>query len=270
MIAQTTIVNKTTITADKKVDGKIVKEVFVIEGEAADQKLKELENDKSVINIYVEKQVEMRSDYPNSAEMQKMRKEVEVKISDIENESGKKAERREESVEVEADDHKEIKKYKMKIIENGKEEVIEWNGKGEMPAKMKKVMGDIDPAIIVRGEGVEGHKYKMIKKDGEDDDMMMEKEVIIMNEKNNNRVQIGVMISDVKGGIEILSFVDNSAAKEAGLEVGDVIIGVNSKTVDTIKDLVEALSPYKPGDVVTINYTSGDRILTKEVKLSKR
>mgnify|MGYP000713219049 CR=1 FL=1 len=55
MIAQTTIVNKTTITVDKKVDREIVKEVFVIEGEAADQKIKELENDKSVINIYVVK-----------------------------------------------------------------------------------------------------------------------------------------------------------------------------------------------------------------------
>ena len=270
MIAQTKIINKTTITVDKTVDGKVVKEVYVIEGEAADKKLKELENDTSVININVEKHVEMRSDDLNSEEIEKLRKEVEVEIRDIEKATGKKAERREESIEIEieTDDDKEIKKYKVKIIENGKEEVIEWNGKGEMPAKMKKLMGDTDPTIIVRGKGVEGYNYKMIKKDA--DDMMMEKEVIMMNEKNNNKVQIGVMISDTEGGVEILSFADNSTAREAGLEVGDIITGVNSKTVTSMKDLVDALSPYEPGDVVVINYISGDRILTKEVKLSKR
>lgn len=273
MIAQTTMINKTTITVDKSVDGKIVKEVYVIEGEGADKKLKELENDKSVININVEKQVEMSSDDPNNVEMQKMRKEVEVKIADMEKATGKKADRREENIEIEVteDDQKEIKEYKMKIIENGKEEVIEWNGEGEMPAKMKKMMDDTETQINVKGEGREARKYHMTQNNKKANGMTItDEEVIIMNEENNNKGQIGVMIRNIASGVEILSFTDNSMAMAAGLKIGDVITGVNSKTVTTMEDLVEGLALYEPGDVVTINYMRDNRTFMKEVKLNKR
>ena len=273
MIAQTTMINRTTITVDKSVDGKVVKEVYVIEGEGADKKLKELENDKSVININVEKQVEMSSDDPNNAEMQKMRKEVEVKIADMEKATGKKADRREEKIEIEVteDDQKEIKEYKMKIIENGKEEVIEWNGEGEMPAKMKKMMEDTETQITVKGEGREARKYHMTQNNKKANGMTItDEEVIIMNEENNNKGQIGVMIRNIASGVEILSFTDNSMAMAAGLKIGDIITGVNSKTVTTMEDLVEGLAPYEPGDVVTINYMRDDRKFMKEVKLNKR
>lgn len=273
MIAQTTMINRTTITVDKSVDGKVVKEVYVIEGEGADKKLKELENDKSVININVEKQVEMSSDDPNNAEMQKMRKEVEVKIADMEKATGKKADRREEKIEIEVteDDQKEIKEYKMKIIENGKEEVIEWNGEGEMPAKMKKMMEDTETQITVKGEGREARKYHMTQNNNKANGMTItDEEVIIMNEENNNKGQIGVMIRNIASGVEILSFTDNSMAMAAGLKIGDIITGVNSKKVTTMEDLVEGLAPYEPGDVVTINYMRDDRKFMKEVKLNKR
>lgn len=273
MIAQTTMINRTTITVDKSVDGKVVKEVYVIEGEGADKKLKELENDKSVININVEKQVEMSSDDPNNAEMQKMRKDVELKIADMEKATGKKADRREEKIEIEVteDDQKEIKEYKMKIIENGKEEVIEWNGEGEMPAKMKKMMEDTETQITVKGEGREARKYHMTQNNNKANGMTItDEEVIIMNEENNNKGQIGVMIRNIASGVEILSFTDNSMAMAAGLKIGDIITGVNSKTVTTMEDLVEGLAPYEPGDVVTINYMRDDRKFMKEVKLNKR
>lgn len=273
MIAQTTMINRTTITVDKSVDGKVVKEVYVIEGEGADKKLKELENDKSVININVEKQVEMSSDDPNNAEMQKMRKEVELKIADMEKTTGKKADRREEKIEIEVteDDQKEIKEYKMKIIENGKEEVIEWNGEGEMPAKMKKMMEDTETQITVKGEGREARKYHMTQNNNKANGMTItDEEVIIMNEENNNKGQIGVMIRNIASGVEILSFTDNSMAMAAGLKIGDIITGVNSKKVTTMEDLVEGLAPYEPGDVVTINYMRDDRKFMKEVKLNKR
>jgi len=80
IMAQSGMVNTTTITVDKKIDGKIVQEVIVIEGDGADEKLKELEKDKSVVNINVEKRVEMRSDDPDSEEVKKMRKEIELEL----------------------------------------------------------------------------------------------------------------------------------------------------------------------------------------------
>lgn len=142
MIAQSTMINKTTITIEKNVNGKIVKEVYEMEGEGADQKLKELEKDPSVVSISVEKKVEMTSDDPDNAEMKKMKEEVDVEIEKMEKVTGAKAERREERVEIEIieDDQTEIKKYKVKIVENGKEEILEWNGEGEMPERMRAII----------------------------------------------------------------------------------------------------------------------------------
>ena len=264
--AQTKMTNTTTITVDKNIDGKITQEVFVIEGDGADEKLKALEKDKTVVNINVEKRVEMRSDDPNSEAVKKMRKEVEVEINELEEATGTKAEKREENVEIEvtANDAKKIKKYKVKIIENGKEEVIEWNGEGEMPGKMKKVMDETE--VIIKTDGSDTpQKFKIVNAE----EMGID-ESIEMVEKNNNRGQIGVMIGEVKGGVEILSFPEDSMAKAAGLLVGDVITGVNDKVVSSMQELINALTPFEPGDIVTINFVRGDDMMKKEVKMAKR
>ena len=265
VMAQSGMTNTTTITVEKNVDGKIVKEVKVIEGDGADKKLAELEKDKTVVSINVEKRVEMRSDDPNSKEMQKMKKEIEVEIQELEKVTGEKAERREENVEIEvtANDKEEIKKYKVKIIEDGKEEIIEWNGEGEMPAKMKKVMDGTQ--VIVKTEGnTTTQQFKIINAEE-----MGIKETVT-RDKNNNRGQIGVRISSAKGGVAITEFTQNSMAQAAGLQVGDVINGVNDKAVITMQDLVNALTPYKPGDIVTINFVRRGAIMKKDVKMAKR
>lgn len=263
--AQTEMTNITTITIEKKVDGKLRKEVIVIEGDGADEKLKEIEKDKSVVSINVEKRVEMKSEDPNSEEMKNKRKEIEAEIKQMEDITGTKAERREENVEIEitADDTQEVKKYKVKVIENGKEEVIEWDGKGEMPEKMKKVMED--SKVEVKSEGPKQEKqFKIInaKEMGIED--------VVIGEENNNRGQIGVMISAAKGGVAITEFPQNSMAEKAGLEVGDIITGVNDQKITTMRSLVSALTPYKPGDVVTIHITRGDSYMKKDVKMAKR
>lgn len=266
LTAQTKMTNTTTITVDKNVDGKITQEVFVIEGEGADEKLKELEKDKSVVNINVEKRVEMISDDPNAKDVQEMRKEVEVEIEALEKATGTKADKREENVEIEvtANDNEEIKKYKVKIIENGKEEVIEWNGEGEMPDQMKKVMDQTEVIIKTEGDG----NAKQFRITNAEEMGIDESEVIV--KRNLNRGQIGVMISDTKGGVQILSFPENSTAKAAGLLIGDVITGVNDKVISSMQGLVDALTPYKPGDVVSINFVRGDRMMKKDVTMAKR
>ncbi len=258
IVAQSSMTNTTTITVDKNVDGKIVQEVFVIEGSGADEKLEELKKDKSVVNINVEKRVEMRSDNADAEEMKRMKKEVDMEISDIERVSGKKAEKREENVEVEitAGDQKEIKKYKIKIIENGKEEIIEWNGEGEMPQKMKDVM--------------EENEVKVLVKDVENEMTLSDNKMFVMKEKNANKGQIGVRVTEVNGAVEILSFGEDSTAKNAGLNKGDRITGVNNNAVKTLDDLLDGLSDFEPGDMVTIHYTRDGKKMKKEIKLNKK
>ena len=270
IMAQSIMTNTTTITVDKKVNGKIVQEVFVIEGDGADKKLKELKEDQSVVNIDVEKRVEMRSD---DFDAEEVKKRIEVEIEDLEKVTGKTAERSEEIVEIEitTEDQKEIKKYKVKIIENGKEEVIEWNGEGEMPEKMKKVMVEHETIIDVKdNESNEVHKYKMSKDNGLKNMVINTEDYEVITEENTNPGQIGVMVSGGDEGVKILSFTEDSMAKAAGLEIGDIITGVNGSPVITMGNLVDGLSNFMPGDIVSIDYTRGGRKLSKEVTLSKR
>jgi len=273
-MAQTNMINTTTITVDKNVDGKIIQEVFVIEGDGADEKLKELEKDQSVVQINVEKRVEMRTDDANSEEVKEMRKKVEAEIKDLENVTGKKAEKREENIEIEvtANDSQEIKKYKVKIVENGNEEVIEWNGEGEMPEKMKKVLGEHQAEIIM--EDKSGSKKKKIKiskgMSGTDEVEIIEHDMDIVKEENNNRGQIGVMVSDEDGGVKVLSFLNDSMAKKAGLEEGDIITGINDVSIRSMRGLVEALTPYQPGDVVIVHFQRDDQNMEKKVTLGDR
>ncbi|MDR2473010.1 MAG: Do family serine endopeptidase [Tannerella sp.] len=53
-------------------------------------------------------------------------------------------------------------------------------------------------------------------------------------------------------GAYITDFAERSAAKEAGLEKGDIIIGVNGKKVTSPSNLQEIISTFKPGDKVRV------------------
>ena len=55
-------------------------------------------------------------------------------------------------------------------------------------------------------------------------------------------------------GIFILKVFDNSPAKTAGLEVGDVITKLGDDKIKGVKDLKAALYKYQEGDKVTITY----------------
>lgn len=52
------------------------------------------------------------------------------------------------------------------------------------------------------------------------------------------------------GGIHVEGVNDNSAASEAGIKKGDVIIGVNDIVVNTVPELQEIIGRYRPGDKV--------------------
>jgi S1-C subfamily serine protease len=53
-------------------------------------------------------------------------------------------------------------------------------------------------------------------------------------------------------GAEVMSVESGSAADEAGIQVGDVITGLDDDTIDTPADLVAAIARRRPGDDVTV------------------
>lgn len=63
----------------------------------------------------------------------------------------------------------------------------------------------------------------------------------------------------VNQGVYVSSVNDNSAAEEAGIEQGDVIIGINDKKVDNVSELQEMVARNRPGDEVKVTLLrSGD------------
>ncbi len=77
---------------------------------------------------------------------------------------------------------------------------------------------------------------------------------------------LGVVMSQTvkdseNSGIVIKSVMDDSPAKEAGLEGGDLIVGVAGNDVEDMDDLVSAIRELEPGDSLKITVLrGGDRL----------
>ena len=91
------------------------------------------------------------------------------------------------------------------------------------------------------------------------------------------RAMLGVMISDVTpelakennldkiNGVYVNSVSENSAAADAGLQKGDIILAINDKSTNTIAELQEAVSQFRPGNTATIKYTRNGSTQTAQI-----
>ncbi len=80
--------------------------------------------------------------------------------------------------------------------------------------------------------------------------------------RDENKPYLGVTVVSIENenGVEIIDTYKEEAAAEAGLQSGDVITKIGRKEVNAHSELVEALSDYKPGEVVKVTYLrDGDR-----------
>lgn len=68
-------------------------------------------------------------------------------------------------------------------------------------------------------------------------------------------------------GIYVGSIADNGAAKEAGLEKGDVIRKIQEVEVKNIPQLQEQLGKYRPGDEISVTVWRNGKELTKKLTL---
>jgi putative serine protease PepD len=74
----------------------------------------------------------------------------------------------------------------------------------------------------------------------------------------NSEVGAGARVESVEGG---------SAAADAGLQVGDVVIAVGDRPVTTSTELTAAVRSQAPGEDVTLTVRRGSQTLTLEVTL---
>jgi S1-C subfamily serine protease len=74
----------------------------------------------------------------------------------------------------------------------------------------------------------------------------------------------------VDAGAVITEVVDGGAAAKAGIQVGDVVVKTNGKTVDTSADLRSAIQATKPGDKMTVVVNRGGTEQTIDVTVGSR
>jgi len=129
------------------------------------------------------------------------------------------------------------KKYKIKVLdEEGNEKVLEWNGEGDMPAEMQKVMKehDIDSANLQDDskEGKKIVKMKFIEEDGEVHDLESHginvKRKEIMNADGSKTIEVEVEDMESAGAQTIEVEVSNSGMADEEIIV-EVIEENNNK-----------------------------------------
>ena len=78
---------------------------------------------------------------------------------------------------------------------------------------------------------------------------------------------LGVAPSDDTNDDRVETIVPGSAAEEAGIQPGDLIVKFDDKPVDRYDDLPPLVKKRKPGDKVAVVIQRNDETLTLEVTL---
>ncbi len=68
-------------------------------------------------------------------------------------------------------------------------------------------------------------------------------------------------------GVYVDQVTDNGAAKAAGVQKGDVIVGVDGKTINKMSELQQYMNSKKPGDKLTVTYLRHKDKISKTVTL---
>jgi S1-C subfamily serine protease len=68
-------------------------------------------------------------------------------------------------------------------------------------------------------------------------------------------------------GVYIYRVNPSSAADEAGLKPGDIILSINEKTINTLPDLMENLGQYRPGDSLDLECWRGPKKIKTQILL---
>jgi Do/DeqQ family serine protease len=93
---------------------------------------------------------------------------------------------------------------------------------------------------------------------------VMMRDIAIEKELNPNKTK---MYEKLNEGAYVSEFAEQSPAKQAGMEVGDVIVAVNDTKVKSASDLQEQISRFRPGDKVKVSVKRGNTDKTFDITL---
>lgn len=89
----------------------------------------------------------------------------------------------------------------------------------------------------------------------------------INNQKENNKEVPDFGTND---GVYVAEVEANGAAAEAGIVKGDVITGIDGKTVTKMAELQEAINGKRPGDKATISWMRNQKKMSKTVTMKNQ
>ena len=248
-------VKKVIVVEKKNVNGEVTETMKEVDGAEAESLFKSMYEDETRSLLQGEKNQKHKTI--------SITKRISKEISDDNLDGG--------------DTHEKIKIVTMK---DGKEEVMEWNGQGEMPAEMAKEMENIE---INREQNGENMTIDIV------DDALdtQDGQVIILKDREENpgrnhilwkgrdkakpnrptnKAVLGVEIDNTDNGVVITEVIEGSAAAKAGLRRGDTILKINKTYIFTLSGLLAALSPYNPKETVKVTYLrDGEEKSTKAV-----
>jgi S1-C subfamily serine protease len=87
-------------------------------------------------------------------------------------------------------------------------------------------------------------------------------------DKRQKSACLGVFTAGEDAGARISGFTEASAAREAELEIGDVITAVNDRPIANQDDLWNAIAEYQPGDQVNVQFQRGEEVRTLQIALN--
>lgn len=88
------------------------------------------------------------------------------------------------------------------------------------------------------------------------------------NQPGGNLPGGGFRQQNVASGARVLDVEANSAAGQAGLQVGDVITAISGTTIDQNHQIADLIKAHKPGDKVDLSVMRGTQTLTLNVTLA--
>ncbi|MEL6895665.1 MAG: trypsin-like peptidase domain-containing protein, partial [Planctomycetota bacterium] len=69
--------------------------------------------------------------------------------------------------------------------------------------------------------------------------------------------------------VRITDVTDDSAADQAGLEKGDVVLRLNKEIVDSVDALISKIATYQIGDTISLRVARGERVFDQDVQLGE-
>lgn len=82
------------------------------------------------------------------------------------------------------------------------------------------------------------------------------------------QARLGIQMARDNAKVELV--LDNSAAKEAGIQKGDVVVTIDGEEIYSAQDVVEAIRDKRPGNRIKLKILRNNRTLTLTARLKSR